>query len=46
MISTLSILSYLDVNSEETVVGFGLGIIMLNLGIYFAAPDLGNKICM
>ena len=40
MISTLSILNDVDVNSEETVLGFGLSIIVLNLGIYFVAPAL------
>ena len=40
MISTLSILNEVDVNSEETVLGFGLSIIVLNLGIYFVAPAL------
>ena len=41
MISTLSILNYVDLDSEEAVVGYGFGIIMLNVGIYFAAPALG-----
>ena len=43
MISTLSILNYVDLNSEETVVGFGIGVILLNLGMYFVAPVLGIK---
>ena len=41
MISTLSLLNYVDVNSEGTVVGFGVSIILLNLGMYIGAPVLG-----
>lgn len=41
MISTLSVLNHVDLNSEETVVGFGLSIIVLNFGLYFVAPTLG-----
>ena len=41
MISTLSILNYVDVDSEQTVMGYGIGIILLNIGIYFIAPALG-----
>jgi len=38
MLSTLSILSYVDVDSEQEMLGYGIGIIMLNLGIYFVIP--------
>ena len=41
MISTLSILNHVDIDSEETVVGYGIGIILLNVGMYFVAPALG-----
>ena len=41
MILTLSVLNHVDLNSEETVVGFGLSIIVLNFGLYFVAPTLG-----
>ena len=41
MISTLSILNHVDMDSEETVVGYGIGIILLNVGMYFVAPALG-----
>ena len=40
LITTLSILNYLDVDSEQEVLGYGLGIILLNIGIYFVAPAL------
>ena len=38
MISTLSILNYVDIDSESEMIGYGIGIILLNIGMYFAAP--------
>ena len=38
LISSLSILNYVDVNSDIEVIGYGTGIILLNLGMYFATP--------
>ena len=38
MITTLSILNYIDINSEEDLLTFGMGIILLNVGMYFAIP--------
>ena len=38
MLSTLSLLNYVDVDSEEEMLSFGVGIILMNVGIYFAAP--------
>jgi len=40
MISTLSIMTLADANSEVEVLGLGISIIMLNLGIYVIAPTL------
>ena len=40
LISTLSILNYLDIDSETEMVGYGIGIILLNAGIYFVAPAI------
>ena len=40
MISSLSILNYVDMDSEIEVIGYGSSIILLNLGMYFAAPAL------
>ncbi len=39
MISSLSILSLSD-DSEITVVGLGISVIMLNIGMYFVAPTI------
>lgn len=38
MLSTLSILNYVDLDSEQAVLGYGIGLILLNIGIYFAIP--------
>lgn len=38
MISSLSILNYVDMNSEIDVLGYGISLIMLNVGMYFVAP--------
>ena len=38
LLSSLSILSLVDVDSEHEILGYGLGIIFLNLGMYFIAP--------
>ena len=40
MISTLSIMTLADDGSESKVLGFGISVIMLNLGIYIAVPAL------
>jgi len=38
MISTLSILNYVEIDSEEEILAYGIGVILLNIGIYFALP--------
>ena len=38
MISTLSIMTLADTNSEAEVLGFGISVIVLNLGMYIAVP--------
>jgi hypothetical protein len=40
MLSTLSILNYLEINSEQEMLGFGIGIILLNIGMYFVVPAI------
>lgn len=40
MLSTLSILNYADINSETEMLSFGIGIILMNVGMYFAAPAI------
>jgi len=38
LIATLSILSYLNIDSEIEMIGYGVGVIFLNIGIYFVFP--------
>ena len=40
MISSLSLLNYVDMDSEAKVLGYGISLIMLNVGMYFVAPAL------
>ena len=40
MISSLSILNYVDMDSEASVLGYGISLIMLNVGMYFVAPAM------
>ena len=40
LITSLSLLNYVDMDSEETVLGYGIGVIMLNIGMYFIAPTV------
>jgi len=38
MISSLSILNFVDMNSEELVLGYGISLILLNVGMYVGIP--------
>ena len=40
MLTSLSILNHVDIDSEQEMLGYGIGIIMMNLGMYFAAPTI------
>jgi len=40
LLASLSILNYVDLDSEESVLGYGIGIILLNVGMYFVAPAI------
>ncbi|MBM2818640.1 MAG: Ig family protein [Nitrosarchaeum sp.] len=40
MISSLSLLNYVDIDSETEVLGYGISLIVLNLGMYFVAPAM------
>jgi len=39
-LSLLSLLNYVNFDSEETVFGYGVGIILLNIGMYFVLPAI------
>jgi len=38
LITTLSILSYFKIDSEIEMIGYGVGVILLNIGMYFVFP--------
>jgi hypothetical protein len=38
LITTLSILNYVDIDSDAKMISYGVGIILLNIGMYFVAP--------
>ncbi len=38
LLSSLSVLQYVDIDSESEMLGYGIGIILLNVGMYFVAP--------
>ena len=38
MLTSLTLLNYVDVDTEEEMLGYGIGIILLNIGMYFVAP--------
>ena len=38
MINSLSILNYVEMDSEESVLGYGISLIILNLGMYIGIP--------
>ena len=40
IISSLSILNYVDMDSEVSVLGYGISLILLNVGMYFVAPGI------
>jgi hypothetical protein len=40
MISSLSILNYVNMDSEISVLGYGASLILLNVGMYFVAPGV------
>jgi hypothetical protein len=38
LLTSLTLLNYVDVDTEEEMLGYGIGIILLNVGMYFVAP--------
>lgn len=40
LITTLSVFDYANIDSEEELVGYGIGVILLNFGMYFVIPAL------
>jgi len=40
MITSLSILNFVNMDSESSVLGYGISLIILNVGMYFVAPAM------
>ena len=38
LLTSLALLQYADIDSESEMLGYGIGIILLNIGMYFVAP--------
>ena len=38
LLTSLTLLQYSDIDSESEMLGYGIGIILLNIGMYFVAP--------
>ncbi len=40
LLTSLTLLNYVDIDSEEEMLGYGIGVILLNIGMYFVAPAI------
>ena len=38
LLTSLTLLQYTDIDSESEMLGYGIGVILLNIGMYFVAP--------
>ena len=38
MLTSLAILNHVDIDTEQEMLGYGIGVILLNIGMYFVAP--------
>ena len=38
LLTSLTLLQYVDIDSEHEMLGYGIGVILLNIGMYFVAP--------
>ena len=40
LLTSLTLLNYVDVDTEEEMLGYGIGVILLNIGMYFVVPAI------
>ena len=40
LLASLTLLQYTDIDSEHEMLGYGIGLILLNIGMYFVAPAI------
>ena len=38
LLTSLALLNYVDIDTEQEMLGYGIGVILLNIGMYFVAP--------
>ena len=38
LLTSLAILNYVDIDTEQEMLGYGIGVILLNIGMYFVVP--------
>jgi hypothetical protein len=38
LLTSLAILNHVDIDTEQEMLGYGIGVILLNIGMYFVAP--------
>jgi len=38
LLTSLTLLNYVDIDTESEMLGYGIGVILLNIGMYFIAP--------
>ncbi len=41
MLSSLSLLNHVDIDSEQEMLGYGISLILLNIGMYVGIPAFG-----
>jgi hypothetical protein len=41
MLTSLSILNHVNIDSEQEMIGYGVGIILMNIGMYVGIPIFG-----
>ena len=46
LLTSLTLLQYADIDSESEMLGYGISIILLNIGMYFVAPAVLLSVCI
>jgi len=46
LLTSLTLLHYADIDSESEMLGYGIGVILLNIGMYFVAPAVLLSVCI
>jgi len=46
LLASLALLQYVDIDSEYEMLGYGIGVILLNIGMYFVAPAVLLSVCI